>query len=156
MTCLLWVGSMHLSFIPGIATLYATSYYKELCYNCVSTHIQYTCCTSPLCTSPISHNAPFCYRNVHIRAHFCYKMVYCGIFVSCIVGCVREVYRLNISPMYMCNVLIDFFLTPLSLRKYISFYKTNWIFIYASEYWRILNTIHRELIPLHHSVRPLQ
>ena len=46
----------------------------------------------PQCTSPISHNAPFCKRNVHICAHFCYKMVHCGIFVWCIVGCVRWVY----------------------------------------------------------------
>ena len=35
----------------------------------------------PQCTSPISHNAPFCNRNVHMCAHFCYKMVHCGIFV---------------------------------------------------------------------------
>ena len=25
---------------------------------------------APHCTSPVSHNAPFCYRNVHICAHF--------------------------------------------------------------------------------------
>ena len=46
----------------------------------------------PQCTSPISHNAPFCNRNVHTCAHFCYKMVHCGIFVSCIVGFVRWVH----------------------------------------------------------------
>ena len=26
----------------------------------------------PQCTSPISHNAPFCNRNVYMYAHFCY------------------------------------------------------------------------------------
>ena len=26
------------------------------------------------------------------HAHFCYKMVYCGIFVQCIAGSVRQVY----------------------------------------------------------------
>ena len=41
------------------------------------------------CTSPISHNAPFCNRNVHMCAHFCYKIVHYGIFVQCIVGFVR-------------------------------------------------------------------
>ena len=44
----------------------------------------------PQCTSPISHNAPFCNRNVHLYANFCYKIVYCGIFVWCIVGFVQE------------------------------------------------------------------
>ena len=29
----------------------------------------------PKCTSPISHNAPFCSRNVHMCAHFCYETV---------------------------------------------------------------------------------
>ena len=43
----------------------------------------------PQCTSPISHNVPFCNRNVHMCAHFCYKMVHCGIFVWCIVGFAR-------------------------------------------------------------------
>ena len=33
----------------------------------------------PQCTSPISHNAPFCNRNVHMCAHFCYKMMHYGI-----------------------------------------------------------------------------
>ena len=40
----------------------------------------------PQCTSPVSHNAPFCDRNVHMYAHFCYKMVHCGIFVWCTAG----------------------------------------------------------------------
>ena len=47
----------------------------------------------PQCTSPISHNAPFCNRNVHMCAHFCYKTVHCGIFVWCIVGFVRCLFR---------------------------------------------------------------
>ena len=34
----------------------------------------------PQCTSPISHNAPFCNRNPHIGANFCYNVVHCGIF----------------------------------------------------------------------------
>ena len=46
----------------------------------------------PLCTSPLSHIAPFCNRNVHMCAHFCYKMVQCGIFVWCTVGFVRWFY----------------------------------------------------------------
>ena len=37
----------------------------------------------PQCTSPKSHNAPFCNINVNICAHFCYKMVHCGIFAWC-------------------------------------------------------------------------
>ena len=41
------------------------------------------------CTSSVSHNAPFCYRNVHMCAHFCDKMAHCGIFVWCIVEIVR-------------------------------------------------------------------
>ena len=44
------------------------------------------------CTSPMSHNAPFCSRNVRMCARFCYRMVHCGIFVWCIVGFVRWVY----------------------------------------------------------------
>ena len=43
------------------------------------------------CTSPVSHNAPFCNRNVHMGAPFCYKMVHCGTFVQCIVGFLRWV-----------------------------------------------------------------
>ena len=58
-------------------------------------------------TSPISHNAPFCNRNVHIIAHLCYKMVYCGIFVWCIVRFLRRVYwpynSLHLySSVYVC------------------------------------------------------
>ena len=44
------------------------------------------------CTSPISHNAPFCDRNVHMCAHFCYKMVHYGIFMKCIMGFIRWIY----------------------------------------------------------------
>ena len=46
----------------------------------------------PQCTSPISHNAPYCSRNVHMCAHFCYSMVHCAIFVLCSVGYIRWVY----------------------------------------------------------------
>ena len=49
----------------------------------------------PPCTSPISHNAPLCYRNVHMCAHFCYKMVHCGRFVRCIVGFLGWNYRIG-------------------------------------------------------------
>ena len=50
-------------------------YHCAICRSCI-------CRTDPTkCTSPISHNAPFCNRNVHICAYFCYKMVHCGIFV---------------------------------------------------------------------------
>ena len=45
----------------------------------------------PPLTSPISHNASFCNSNVQTCAHFCHKMVHCGIFVSCIVGFVRQI-----------------------------------------------------------------
>ena len=40
----------------------------------------------PQCTTPISHNGPFCNTNVHVCGHFCYKMVHCG---------------------YLCNALWD-------------------------------------------------
>ena len=46
----------------------------------------------PQCTSPISHNAPFCNRTVHMCAHFCYKIVHYGMFAYCIMGFVRWVY----------------------------------------------------------------
>ena len=46
----------------------------------------------PQCSSPISHNAPFCNRNVHMCAHFYYKMEHYGIFVYCIIVFVRSVY----------------------------------------------------------------
>ena len=32
------------------------------------------------CTSPMSHNAPFCNTNMHTCAHFCYKFLHYGIF----------------------------------------------------------------------------
>ena len=45
----------------------------------------------PQCTSPISHNAPFCNRNVHMRAHFCNKMMHawdiCNALWDLRVGC---------------------------------------------------------------------
>ena len=46
----------------------------------------------PQCTSPISHNVPFCNRNVLKCAHFYYKLVHCGISVKCIMGFVRLIY----------------------------------------------------------------
>ena len=58
----------------------------------------------PQCIRQISHNAPFCNRN--ISAHFCFKMVYCGIFVECIVVFVQQLYhwllvrRIHLSPVY--------------------------------------------------------
>ena len=60
------------------------------------------------CTSVISHNAPFCNRNVHMCAHSCYKIVYCGIFVWCIVGFVsitKETHgSLNKWPPFSENI----------------------------------------------------
>ena len=47
------------------------------------------------CTSPISHNAPFCNINVRMCAHFCYKMVHYGIPL-CIVGFVWWVYWFSV------------------------------------------------------------
>ena len=46
----------------------------------------------PECTSPISHNTPFCIRNVHVCGHFCYKILQCRIFVRCIVRFVTWAY----------------------------------------------------------------
>ena len=46
----------------------------------------------PQCTSPISHNAPFCISNVHICTHFWYKRVQYGISAGCLVGFVKWVY----------------------------------------------------------------
>ena len=48
----------------------------------------------PHCTSPISHNAPFCNRNLHMCANFYCKMMNCVIFFGCIVGyvTVRRIY----------------------------------------------------------------
>ena len=63
----------------------------------------------PQCTSPISHNAPFCNRNVHTCAHFCHKMVHYGIFVWCIVGFVRWVYWLDsINGSFFQSSMMDF------------------------------------------------
>ena len=64
----------------------------------------------PQCTSPISHNAPFCNRNVHICAHFCYKMVHCVIFVWCIVGLVWWVTEVLDTCNLMCfGISMKFF-----------------------------------------------
>ena len=49
-----------------------------------------------------SHNAPVPYLTMHhfvtemcMCPHFCYKMVHFGIFIECIVGFVRKVYRVG-------------------------------------------------------------
>ena len=53
----------------------------------------------PQCTSPISHNAPFCYKNVHICAHFCYKMMHCGIF-GALWDCAPWVYHSSLIEQH--------------------------------------------------------
>ena len=65
------------------------------------------------CTSPISHNAPFCSSNVHIWvtkkcAHFGYKIVHCGTFVQCIVGFVRLVYWNCFDKTCTCMSVFSF------------------------------------------------
>ena len=54
-------------------------------YNRPVTHI-------PQWTHPISHNAPFCYRNMHMYAYFCHKMVHYWMFVNGIMGFFKWVY----------------------------------------------------------------
>ena len=68
----------------------------------------------------ISHNAPFCNRNVHTCAHFCYKIMHCGIWDWCIVGFVKQVYRVQRGPgnilklrqngRYLWNYILKFLL----------------------------------------------
>ena len=55
----------------------------------------------PQCTSPISHNAPFCNINVHMCPHFCYNMVYRGLWDWCIVGFGQQVYTLKTPQLSM-------------------------------------------------------
>ena len=81
-------------WVKGILALY-TSHYRPVAQ-------------IPQCTSPLSHNAPFCHRNVHMCAHFCYKMVHRGTLAWCIVGYMRWVYwpELSLIPAFVGNISI--------------------------------------------------
>ena len=74
----------------------------------------------PQCTSPMSHNAPFYNRNVHMCGHFCYKMVYCGIFVRCVVGFVKWVYCLSIMARCLFRILLLYHLLSVALWLHIA------------------------------------
>ena len=54
----------------------------------------------PHSTFPISHNAPFSYRNVHTCAHFCFKMVHCGAYET---GAICGISKIGLSKQFSCK-----------------------------------------------------
>ena len=86
-------NTLHI-FRPHTKILHKSHHQKFIFFKlqCVVANLNWTNSQVPQCTSPISHDAPFCNRTVHMCSHFCYKMVHCGKFFWCTVGFVRRVY----------------------------------------------------------------
>ena len=76
-------------------------------------------CLDTMDPSHNSHNASFCNRNVLTCAHCCYEMVHYGIWDSCIVRFVQEIYCgvLIVTPCRACADVI--FIIVLQTIKYI-------------------------------------